>query len=427
MDATDALYEGISEAGPEAAASFDIARLDRDFYEDPYPVLHALRRHAPVRALPDGARFLTRHADLERVYRSPALFSSEKTVEFRRTMGGSELYEHHTTSLVFNDPPRHTRIRRRLAPAFTPRALRALEARAGEVVAAALDEVAEMGRFDLLHDFAMRLPVELIGDMLGVPPADRHLLTPWAVAILGGLEADLTAEQREAGDAAVGQFKDYLRWLIRERERNPLGDDTGEVLSKLVGPDADGETLSEPELLHNCIFLLNAGHETTANTVTNAVDALLRFPGELARLRRDPALVPSAVEEALRFESAVQLGNRRAAEDTEIGGEAVAAGTYVWLSIGAANRDPEVFADPDAFDVARRPNRHLAFATGIHACAGMSLGRMEAATALGGFVRRFAGVERDGEARRHMRARFRGFVSYPVRVRQRRGAGGGGR
>lgn len=417
MDATDALYDGISEAGPEAAASFDIARPGRGFYEDPYPVLHALRRHEPVRRLPDGARFLTRHADLERVYRSPGLFLSEKTAEFRRTMGRSELYEHHTTSLVFNDPPRHTRIRRRLAPAFTPRALRALEARAGEVVAAALDEVAAMGRFDLLHDFAMRLPVELIGDMLGVPRADRHLLTPWAVAILGGLEADLTAAQREAGDAAVGQFKDYLRWLIRERERNPLGDDTGEVLSKLVGPDADGETLSEPELLHNCIFLLNAGHETTANTVTNAVDALLRFPAELARLRRDPGLVPSAVEEALRFESAVQLGNRRAAEDTELGGEAVAAGTYVWLSIGAANRDPEVFPDPDAFDVARRPNRHLAFAAGIHACAGMSLGRMEAAAALGGLVARFASIERDGEARRHARARFRGFISYPVRAR----------
>ncbi len=416
MDAADALYEDIVEAGPEAAAAFDIGRLDRAFHEDPYPVFHALRRHAPTKLLPDGARFLTRHADLDGIYRNPGLFSSDKTVEFRRTMGDSSLYEHHTSSLVFNDPPRHTRIRKRLAPAFTPRALRALRARAEEVVANALDDVAARKRFDLLHDFAMKLPIELIGDMLGVPREDRHRLSPWAVTILGGLKADLTDERRRAGNLAVDQFKDYLRWLIRERERNPLGDDTGEVLSKLVGPDEDGDTLDELDLLHNCIFLLNAGHETTANTVTNGIDALLRFPRQLDRLRDEPDLVGSAVEEILRFESAVQLGNRKLTADAEVGGERLAAGTYVWLSIGAANRDPEVFADPDAFDIARRPNRHLAFATGIHACAGMSLGRMEAAIALGGFVRKFSRIERDGEALHHMRARFRGFVSYPVRA-----------
>ena len=241
---SDDLYDDILEAGPAVAATFDIAALDRDFYENPYPVFHALRRHAPVHRMANGAWFLTRYADLDAIYHDPKLFSSDKTVDFRRTMGDTSLYEHHTTSLVFNDPPGHTRVRKRLTPAFTPRALRALEARVHEVVAASLDDVAGMGSFDLLHDFAMKLPIELIGDMLGVPRADRHLLSPWAVAILGGLEADLTEAQRDVAAQAVDDFKEYLRWLIAEREKNPLSGDDGEVLSKLVGPDADGDSLN---------------------------------------------------------------------------------------------------------------------------------------------------------------------------------------
>jgi cytochrome P450 len=411
------LSGGIAEAGADVAAAFDIGALDRDFYENPYPVFHALRRHAPVHRMPNGAWFLTRHADLDAIYHDPVLFSSDKTVDFRKTMGDTSLYEHHTTSLVFNDPPGHTRVRKRLAPAFTPRALRALESRVEEVVDASLDEVAEMRSFDLLHDFAMKLPIELIGDMLGVPRADRHLLSPWAVAILGGLEADLTEAQRDEAAKAVDNFKDYLRWLIAERSKNPLSGEDGEVLSKLIGPDEDGETLTELELLHNCIFLLNAGHETTANTVTNGIDALLRFPSELARLRADPDLIVSAIEELLRFESSVQLNNRKLTADSEIGGVAMKRDDYVWLCIGAANRDPEMFPDPDRIDIGRERNRHLAFGAGIHACAGMSLGRMEARIALNGFIRRFGTIEPSGTALHHPRARFRGFVEYPVTAR----------
>ena len=407
-------YDGIVEAGPEAAAAFDIMTLDREFYENPYPVFHALRRHAPVHKMASGARFLTRHEDLDAAYHDPVLYSSDKTVDFRKTMGETSLYEHHTASLVFNDPPRHTRVRKRLAPAFTPRALRALEGRVEEVVAESLDDVAGRGAFDLLHDFAMKLPIELIGDMLGVPREDRGKLSPWAVAILGGLEADLTPEQRDEYSQAVDDFKDYLRWLISEREKNPLSDDTGEVLSKLVGPDQDGESLTELELLHNCIFLLNAGHETTANTITNGIDALLRFPDQMQRLRDDPDLIVSAIEEVLRFESSVQLNNRKLTADAEIGGVGMKKGDYIWLCVGAANRDPEVFPDPDRMDVGREKNRHLAFGSGIHACAGMSLGRMEARIALLGFVQRFGTIEPTGTPLHHPRARFRGFVEYPV-------------
>ena len=252
--------------------------------------------------------------------------------------------------------------------------------------------------------------------MLGVPQDEREPLRDWSVAVLSGLEPRPTEEQLARGHRAVEEFKDYLRRLIADRRRRPGDAGEGEVLSKLIGPDATGEALTELELLHNCIFLLNAGHETTTNLIGNAVEALFRFPAEYRRLRDDPSLIASAVEEFLRFESSNQLGNRRTTVDTDIGGEHVSAGTYLHLGIGAANRDPEEFPDPDRLDMARTPNRHLAFATGIHACAGMSLGRMEAQVAIGKLVARFPNLRPDGPGVRGGRARFRGFVTLPVAV-----------
>ena len=414
----DYLYADIDIASQDEIEAFDIASLGQGFYKNPYPVFHALRRYSPVYRMPSGAWFLTRYADVDTVYHDTEMFSSDKTVDFKKTMGRTSLYEHHTTSLVFNDPPKHTRVRKRLAPAFTPRALRALEGQVKEVVAVLLDEVAEMGSFDLLHDYAMKLPIELIGDMLGVPIEDRSKLSPWAIAILGGLEADLTRYQRDEAAKAVDDFKEYLRWLICHRQKTPLSGNTGEILSKLIGPDADGGSLSEEELLHNCIFLLNAGHETTANAVTNGIDMLLRYPDQMLRLRADQSLITSAVEEVFRFESSVQLNNRKLTTDGEIGGIAMKKGDYLWLCIGAANRDPEVFPNPDRPDIGRAENRHLAFGSGMHACSGMSLARMEVRIALLAFIERFGTIERNGVARHHPRARFRGFVNYPLRASQ---------
>jgi cytochrome P450 len=369
-----------------------------------------------VQRQPDGSYFLTRHRDLVEVYHDPSRFCSDKTVDFKKTMGDTALYEHHTTSLVFNDPPYHTRVRRLLQPAFTPRALAALRPRIERLVDSLLDRAAERRRFDLISEFASAVPIQLIGDMLGVPQDERGPLRDWSIAILSGLEPRLTPEQLARGHRAVEEFKDYLRRLIAERRRHPAPEGEGEVLSKLLAPDANGETLTELELLHNCIFLLNAGHETTTNLVGNAVEALFRFPAEHARLRANPGLIVSAVEEFLRFESSNQLGNRRATVETEIGGVGVPAGTYIHLCIGAANRDPEEFPDPDRLDLGRTPNRHLAFGAGIHACAGMSLGRMEAQVAIGKLVARFPDLRPDGPGVRGGRARFRGFVTLPVAV-----------
>ena len=398
------------------ADGFEIARLTRDFLDNPFPTYHALRRHAPVKRMADGSVFLTRYADVDEVYHDPERYSSDKTVDFRPAMGDTPLYEHHTTSLVFNDAPYHTRVRKRLMPAFTPRALRALQPRVEAVVDEMLDSIAEKGSCDLIRDLASALPVELIGDMLGIPRPERTPLRGWSLAILSGLEPRPTADQVARGSDAVEEFKDYLRTLVSRRLRD-AGDDDAEVLSKLIGPDDEGEALSELELLHNCIFLLNAGHETTTNLIGNGVEALIRFPGQMRRLRDDPGLIGTAVEEFLRYESSNQIGNRRLRVDAILGGEVFAAGTYIHMSIGAANRDPAEFPDPDRLDIARTPNRHLAFGAGVHACAGMSLARMEGKVAIGKLVARFRNIELAGTPERGGRARFRGFTALPLALR----------
>jgi hypothetical protein len=404
------------------ALGFDLKRLDAAFLDDPYPVYRALREHDPVHRMPDGSYFLSRYDDCAAVYRDPHTWSSDKTVDFRPGMGDGLLYEHHTTSLVFSDPPYHSRVRRLLAPAFTPRALTALQPRIEALVDRLLDRAAARGGMDLIADFAAAVPIQLVGDMLGVPEAERGPLRGWSLAILSGLEPVLTGEQRERGDRAVGEFKAYLRDLVDRRGHEPTHDE-GEILSTLtagsaLGPgDSTDERLSEIELLHNCIFLLNAGHETTTNLIGNAVDLLLRDPDARAALRAEPGLIVTAVEEFLRLESSNQLGNRRAARDTVLGGVPMPAGTYVHIGIGAANRDPAQFPEPDRLDLRRHPNRHLAFGTGIHACAGMWLARMEGQVAIGRLVQRFGTIERDGDFVRGGRARFRGFLRYPVRLR----------
>jgi len=406
----------------EAVRGFDLKRLPPDFIADPFPWYHALRNQAPVHRMPDGAFLLTRWRDCDAVYRDAQTFSSDKKVEFAPKFGASPLYAHHTTSLVFNDPPIHTRVRKLLAPTFTPRALRELQPRIEALVDRLLDAAAERGTIDLIEDFAAAIPVQLIGDLLGIPQSERAPLRAWSLAILGALEPVLPKDKFDTGVTAVAEFKDYLNDLIARRKREGSGD-SAEILSKLIDASVlanaggEGDRLSELELLHNCIFLLNAGHETTTNLIGNSVDLLLRHPDAMRDLAAHPELIPSAVEEFLRMESSNQLGNRRAAADTRIGDVAVPAGSYVHLCIGAANRDPAQFPDPDRLDLARAPNRHLAFGFGIHTCAGNSLARMEAQVAIGQLVRRFKSIERAGGPVRGGRARFRGFLRYPVTMR----------
>jgi cytochrome P450 len=399
-----------------AALAFDLRELPDAFYEDPFPHYAGLRRWDPIHRCPDGSYFLTRHDDVVAVYQDHHRFSSDKRVEFAPKFGDSPLYEHHTTSVVFRDPPDHTRIRRLFAPAFTPKALAALEPRVVRLVDTLLDAAAARGGLDVVADFAAALPIQLIGDMLGVPGDERGPLRGWSLAILGALEPVPGDDRLQAGNRAVEEFKAYLRRLIADRRRRPSSD-PGEILTALLAAEDAGDRLTETELLHQCIFLLNAGHETTTNLIANAVVELVARPAEWARLRTEPGLLPSAVEEFLRYQSPNQLGNRRVVGEATVGGVRLPVGTLVTLAIGAANRDPTQFPEPDHLDLGRTPNRHLAFITGIHACAGMWLARMEGRVALGRLVARFEGLRAGSPPVRARRARFRVVSSFAASIR----------
>jgi len=414
------------ERAREIAANFDLRALPPDFYGNPYPVYAALREDEPVRRLPDGCWFLTRHADLVAVYRDAQAFSSDKKVEFTPKYGpGAPLLEHHTTSLVFNDPPLHTRVRKLIMGALTRRAINEMEPGLVTLVDGLLDAMEDRGGGDLVEDFASAIPVEIIGNLLGVPHAERGPLRGWSLAILGALEPKLTPQQEELGNRSVREFTGYLRQLVADRRRHP-GDPEHDVLTRLIQGEAAGEQLSETELLQNCVFILNAGHETTTNLIGNALVALDEWPGEKDRLLRAigprpdwAALEPVttlAVDEFLRFESSNQLGNRRALRACEVGGVELPEGALVTLCIGAANRDPAQFAQPDVLDLAREDNRHLAFGFGIHQCAGLSLARLEGRIAIGRFLARFPRYRLTEMPTRGGRARFRGFLRAPFAV-----------
>jgi cytochrome P450 len=392
---------------------FDLRHLPPAFYADPYPVYRALREQAPVFRLPDGSLFLTRYADMERVYKDNARFSSDKKVEFKPKFGDSALYEHHTTSLVFNDPPQHTRVRRLINGALTPRVIAELEPDLVRLVDALLDAMEGKQAVDLVEDYAIAIPVEVIGNLLDVPHDERGPLRQWSLDILGALEPVVTPDAFTRGNRAVEDFIAYLRTFVARRRQRP-GDPARDLLTRLIAGETDGERLSETELLQNCIFILNAGHETTTNLIGNGLNLLLDHPGERARLIDDPSLIRTAIDEMLRFESPVQLGNRMTVQDGEIGGLPVPAGTSINLCIGAANRDPAQFPDPDRFDIARAPNRHLAFVSGPHQCVGMALARLEGRVAIARFLARYPRYARAGTPTRGGRARFRGLLGLPV-------------
>lgn len=393
------------------AANFTLQHLPDSFFVDPYPVYRALRQHDPVRRMPDGSIFLSRHADLLTVYRDTSLFSSDKREEFKPKFGNSPLFAHHTTSLVFNDAPYHLRVRKILMGALSPSTVASYEDSIRALCERLLDRIEQSGGGDAVKDFAAAIPVEVISNLLGVPHEDRAPLRDWSLAILGALEPVLTLEAERQGNAAVVAFIEYLDDLVAARRRTP-GDPTRDILTRLIL--ADGVPLEPAALLHNCIFLLNAGHETTTNLIANGVELFARFPAQRQKLRADPALAVRAVEEVLRFESPNQLGNRRASADTSIAGMAIKAGDLITLGIGAANRDEREFEDAEAFRIDRQPNRHLAFASGPHQCAGLGLARIEGRVALSSFMARFPNYA-IGEAEvRARRARFRGFDKLPL-------------
>src|SRR5216683_1609819 len=323
------------------AASFDLTRLPPDFYADPYPYYRALRDHEPVKHMPDGSWFLTRYDDILPVYRDFKLFSSDKKKEFGAKFSATPLLEHHTTSLIFNDPPLHTRVRRAIVGAISQRHIAAMEPGLIKLVDGLLAAMSDKRDVDLIDDFAAAIPIGIIGNLLGVPHDERAPLRGWSLDILGALEPVLTVERAARGNRAVTDMLAYLKTLVDER-RAHLRDPDTDVLTRLIVGEEGGDTLTENQLLHQCIFLLNAGHETTTNLIGNALHALTVWPDERAKLIArlpDGAAIGTAVEEFLRFESPVQLGNRITTHAIVVGGIDLPPESRITIGIGAANRD----------------------------------------------------------------------------------------
>jgi pimeloyl-[acyl-carrier protein] synthase len=388
-----------------------------EVHEDPYPLYHQLRAADPVHRSPLGFWVLTRHADVLAVLRDPRMSRdprrSERMEMLRVSAEVDELLssEEAAPSMLFVDPPDHTRLRALVTKAFTPGAVERLRPRVEAIVAELLDRVLGAGAMDVVEDLAYPLPVTVICELFGVPESDRERFRAWSRELVRLLDPLVAADSLERALQARLALRGYLRELIAERRAQP----TGDLLTALIEAEDQGHKLSEQELVSMCLLLLVAGHETAVNLIANGTLALLLHPEAPASLQADAALRANAVEELLRYDSPVQFTSRHALADLEIGGRSVRAGETVIAVLGAANRDPAQFRDPDRLDLTRAPNRHVAFGGGIHFCLGAPLARMEGRIAIGALFTRLPGLElgREPPVRRDT-VTLRGLSSLPV-------------
>jgi cytochrome P450 len=389
------------------------------FFADPYPVYRRLQEDAPVHFCRSwGQWVVTRHADVEAILKDPQRFSSsgwearfmgQLPPEVRGELPSLE--NHYATAVLSNtDPPAHRRLRTMVIKSFTPRVLRSMAPAIESLVDEMLGRLAHVTETDLVRDFAYPLPAIVIAQLLGAPEEERERYADWSadvVAFVGTGRPDVERARRV--DASLREFRAHLEPLLADRRERPRGD----LLSQLAG-EHDGEHLTDDELVATCVTMLFAGHETTANLIANGLLTLLRHPDQLALLREEPELMGAAVEELLRFEGPVQRVRRVATQDTEIGGQTIAEGDLVMAFLGAANRDPAVFDDPDRLDLRRDP-KHTAFGHGVHFCVGAGLSRLEAPIALRELLERFPGMRlATDEPAWKQNITFRGLEALPL-------------
>jgi cytochrome P450 len=378
-----------------------------EFLEDPYPTYARLRAEQPVYFSQTGDVWLTRYADVQLALTDHRFGRSAPAYAARsKALGGEAI----PPSMLFQNPPDHTRLRALVSRAFTPRTVERLRPRIVAIADALLERAGDA--FDLVEGFAFPLPAMVIAELLGVPSEDQAPFQNWTSDVARAVDATADEAARVRGAAAREHMAEYFAGLVEERARYPRED----LISQLVAVHEEGDRLSLGELLSMCALLLAAGHETTVSLIANGVSTLAQYPLEWSRLRHDPAAIGAAVEELLRYESPVQLTDRVALEEVTLGGYSVAAGRRIVAAIGAANRDPAVFADPDRLALTREPNAHLAFGHGIHFCLGPGLARLEAQVALTALVARFNNVEVSGPMTRGASPMFRTIRNLPLRV-----------
>jgi pimeloyl-[acyl-carrier protein] synthase len=358
-----------------------------EFHADPYPFYRRLREQDPVHQSPLGFWVLTRYDDCVTALRDPRFGREAFAQLLADVYGDGTGVGALPRSMLFRDPPDHTRLRALVSKAFTPRVIDQMREHIQEIVDRLLDRVQPAGAMDVIADLAYPLPVTVICEMLGVPLSDHESIRGWSADIARSLDAiglPSDAEIVDRGRIARRAIGDYFRRLVPKRRADPQND----LLTGLIAAEEQGDKLSEGEVIAMCVLLFIAGHETTVNLIGNGLFALLQHPEQLARLQRDPALVTGAVEELLRYDSPVQRTARITNAEVELGGRTLPAGAMVVAAIGAANRDPAQFADPDRLDIGRRDVRHISFGYGIHFCLGAPLARVEGQIALGTLLRR---------------------------------------
>jgi cytochrome P450 len=394
-----------------------VARLDLTdpaVVEDPYPSFARARELAPVQWHEDMGLWLAfGHREANAVLRDRRLGRIWADKAPAQRFESFNLI--HRNAILEMEPPDHTRLRRLISAAFARGHVERLRPWVEELAGTLVDGLAERSAggepVDFLSGMAVELPVAVIAELLGVPEVDRPLLRPWSNAIVKMYEYGRTAEIEDSAERAADEFVGYLRALADQRRRAP-GED---LLSHLVSVrDSEGDRLTEDELVTTCILLLNAGHEATVNVSGNGLLALLRHPDQLKRLRADPGDLPTAIEELMRFDSPLQLFERTATEDVEIGGITVARGQKIAALLGSANRDPAVFDEPDRLDVGRSENPHISFGAGVHFCIGAPLARVELQATFGALLDRTSSLELGGEPVRRPEFVIRGLRDLPV-------------
>jgi cytochrome P450 len=370
---------------------------DLAFIANPYPVYTRLREEAPVAYDEATDHWLvSRHADVEALLRDRRFGRTYLHRASHAEMGQPEDPQHLApfwfairNGILDMEPPQHTRVRRLVSKAFTPRMIDGLRPRIDAITRGLVDAVRGGGEFDLLTEIAEPLPVTVIAEMLGVPRSDRHLLRPWSAQICGMYELNPSHEAGVIASRACQEFSAYLHGLLQERRRRP-GEDLISALAQVVD---EGDALSADELVGTCVLLLNAGHEATVNVTGNGWWSLFRNPAQLAALRADHSLVPSAIEELMRFDTPLQMFERWVLEDFELRGARVPKGAELGLLFGSANHDPEVFERPDELDLGREPNPHASFGAGIHFCLGAPLARVELEASFRAVLERLPALE----------------------------------
>jgi cytochrome P450 len=362
-----------------------------EYRADPYPLYDWVRENDPVHRAPDGNWVIVRYDDASMVLRDPRFSTNPAWLsdDIKAQVSASPIRQVGTRLMMFLDPPDHTRLRSLVSQAFTPKVVEGLRPRIQQLVDELLDGVADQGEMDVLADLAYPLPTVVICELLGVPAGDRELFKEWSSDASRLLDGYLDPMEQTKGLAAAMQLAGYFTDLIEKRRADPHDD----LLSALIAAEDDGLRLTHEELLTTATLLLLAGFETTMNLVGNGALALLQHPEELARWRADPSLDRTAIEELLRWEGPVHVTARIATCDAEVGGQEIKAGEQLAVVLAAANRDPDVFKDPNQLDLGRHDNRHLAFAAGAHFCLGAALARHESRSALSTLIRRFPGLE----------------------------------